>query len=364
MSKLTVKCKLAPTPVMTDALLETCEAFAAACNTVLQVALKNHISNQVRLQNLAYRTIREQFGLSANLAVRAVARVAAAMTAAKRRGKPPQEFRPTSIGYDARIFDFREKDETVSLTTVKGRIHVPLVLGTYQRERLTGRRPTAATVVRDGKKWSIHITVEFLDDPPRKGPPLGVDLGIRNTATLSTGRRFPGTKRTEVKDRYARVRASLQSKGTEGCRKTLRRLSGRERRWIRWENHNLSRQIVREAADGGFGMIRMEDLKDIRKRTKRRSRHLNRMISGWSFGELQDFTAYKAKRVGLAVERVNPAWSSQTCSVCGARGVRRGDTFSCTACGTVKDADDNAAEVIAAGGAACKPAWIGERRVA
>lgn len=115
------------------------------------------------------------------------------MTAAKRRGGKPQGFQPSSIDYDARIFAFREKDETVSLTVIGGRIHVPLHIGTYQRDALRGKRPTAATVCRKGRtKWFIHIVVEDEDPKKRGGPPLGIDLGIRNIATLSTGTKISG----------------------------------------------------------------------------------------------------------------------------------------------------------------------------
>ena len=58
--------------------------------------------------------------------------------------------------------------------------------------------------------------------------------------------------------------------------------------------------------------------------------YTNRMMSGWSFGQLQAFVAYKAERCGIKIEYVDPAYTSQTCAQCGALGVRRGDVFSCT----------------------------------
>lgn len=362
MSKRTIKCKMAPTPVMIESLRKTCDVFAEACNSVLDLALPKNISNNIKLHHLAYKTIRQRFGLSANLAVRAIRRVSAAMVAAKRRKKKPFEFHPTSVDYDARIFDYREKDETVSLTVIGGRIHIPLVLGTYQRDALRGKRPTAATVVRSGRDWYIHIVVEDTDESSRSGPALGVDLGIRNIATLSNGKNFAGKELQKVKNQFRKVRSSLQSKGTPGARCVLKRLSGRERRRISWENHNLSRVVVREAVDGGFGTIRMENLKGIRDRTRTWNRHLNRMMSGWSFGELQRFIRYKAERSGIAVEFVNPSMTSQTCHVCLSPGVRNKETFSCTTCG-VMDADINASANIAAGGVAVSTPESGQDRV-
>lgn len=333
---------------MIEALERTCEAFAWACNAILERALAEGISNNVKLHRLVYTDIRAEYGLSANLVVRAIRRVSAAIVAAKKRKRTPKEFRPTSIDYDARIFDYRERDETVSLTTVNGRVHIPLLLGTYQRDALRGKRPTASTVVKHGNRWDIHIVVEDPDAETREGPPMGVDLGIRNTAATSHGTLHDGSKRQAFKEHRMKIRASLQSKGTAGAKRLLRRLSGYERRRITWESHNLSKALVAEALANGDGVIHFERLTHIRQRTKVRNPHLNRMVAGWSFGQLQDFTAYKARRVGLAVDWKNPYRTSQDCSKCGAPGVRHGDRFSCTACGAMH-ADTNAACNIAGG---------------
>lgn len=351
MSKRTIKCKMVPTPRMSEALSMTCRAFADACNVVLDMALKKEIVHAIQLQKATYKTIRKQFDLSANLAIRAIRRVSAALTIAKKTGRKPKLFRNKSIAYDARIFDYRGLDETVSLTTVHGRIHVPIRLGKFQRDALRGKRPTAAVVVRDRRQWNIHIIIKEDDPEPRKGPPMGVDLGIRNTAATSNGTLHSGKTRQKLKAHRASVRASLQSKGTRGTKRILKRLSGREARRIRHENHVLSKAIVDEAIRHNCGVIRMERLTHIRQRTKTRSKHLNHMIANWSFCELQQFVKYKARRVGLRVEFIDPAYTSQTCAICGVFGDRCGDEFVCTTCGKFH-ADINAAKNIAAGGAA------------
>lgn len=341
---------MVPTKVMEDALLETVAAFAKAANRILEESRRLKTSNKVKLQHAVYRQIREDYGLSANLAIRAIARVAYAVKIAAKKRKIVKEFHPTSVDYDSRIFDFREKDETVSLTTLKGRIHIPLKIGMYQRDLLKGTKPTCAKVVRNGKDWDIHIVIEEAEPPKRGGPPLGIDFGIKNIASFSTGNKISGSRIQAIKDRYRRIRASLQSKGSRGAKKVLTRLSGRERRFISWANHNVAKDAVRLAVKGGFGTIRMEDLKGIRGRTKTRSKHLNRMISGWSFGELHEFIRYKAVLAGIETENVNPAWTSQTCHKCKNHGERDGENFSCTTCGWTGYADVNAACNIAAGG--------------
>jgi IS605 OrfB family transposase len=126
-------------------------------------------------------------------------------------------------------------------------------------------------------------------------------------------------------------------------------LSGRERRFIAWKNHNVAKRIVSEAVAGGFGIVRMEDLRGIRERTRTWNPHLNRMISGWSYGQLQGFVLYKGGRVGVMAENINPWRTSQTCHKCLRPGIRKGEEFFCATCGRM-DADWNASCVIAAGG--------------
>lgn len=345
----TVKCRLAPAPGVVEALGATAKAFSEACNVVLAYSRQLKTSNKVKLQRACYHEIRKRFGLSANLAIRAIARVAYAVKVAARRKKRVGMFHPTSVDYDARIFDYREKDEAVSLTTVKGRIHVPLKIGGFQREQLSGKKPTCARLVKNGRHWDIHIAIEETEPPKRGGPPLGIDLGVNNIATMSSGRQISGKAIQARKARFARVRASLQSKGTRGAKRLLRRLSGMERRFIAWVNHNVSKSIVREAIAGGYGVVRFENLKGIRERTRSWNKHRNRMMSGWSFGECQGFSSYKAVLAGFETEFVNPFMTSQTCHRCRHVGLRNGKTFSCTTCGEM-DADVNASCVIAAGG--------------
>ena len=96
---------------------------------------------QYDLHKGCYRALREQFGLSANLAVRAIARVAPRLTNAKTRHS---KFKPTSIDYDARIFKLNVESETVSLRLLDGRCILALALGDFQRQALAGQQPTSA----------------------------------------------------------------------------------------------------------------------------------------------------------------------------------------------------------------------------
>lgn len=70
--KLTVQ--LLPTPEQKTALLETMARFNAAATYAAQVGFDAGVFGQVSLHHLAYAAIRTRFGLSAQMAVRAIAK--------------------------------------------------------------------------------------------------------------------------------------------------------------------------------------------------------------------------------------------------------------------------------------------------
>lgn len=73
------------------ALLETMERFNAACNAIAEVAFRERTANKIRLQKLVYQDVRERLGLSAQMTVRAISKVAEAYK--RDRSKKPS-FRP------------------------------------------------------------------------------------------------------------------------------------------------------------------------------------------------------------------------------------------------------------------------------
>ena len=80
-------------------------------------------------------------------------------------------------------------------------------------------------------------------------------------------------------------------------------------------DHKLSRCVVNEAIQNGVSVIKLERLQNIRS-TTRTSRKNNHSLHTWSFYRLASFIEYKAVRAGIAVEYVNPAYTSQTCPFC------------------------------------------------
>jgi putative transposase len=372
---LTVSCKLKVSQSQAAKLDATMDAFVQALNWVNQNTPEK-VVNAVKLQSLCYYQIRARFGLSSNLAQQVCRRLAGARKVAQQKNRPVKAFKGGFATYDARIFSFREKDWTVSLTTVEGRERFELAIGRYQRERLAGSNPKSATLVKrkDGS-YSIQICVEAEPSPPqRTGRVLGVDLGRTDIAHTSDGDNWNGQQLNRVRDHYSRLRAVLQRKASKGtrssrrrCRELLQRLSGKERRFQSrqrcvaktWVNHRISKAIVSRAKATNSALA-LEDLTGIRERVNQqpRSKTERRRANSWAFYQLRQFLEYKALRAGVALILVPPAYTSQTCHRClhihpdPAQSYRSGKKFKCGHCGWEGDADLNGANVIALLGAA------------
>lgn len=345
---LTLTCKLQPVLEQAPKIEVTLQAFADACNWANE-QVPSKITSKRTIQTEVYHDLRARFGLSANLAVRACARLGANRKAAKAKGQKVKAFKPTSVDYDARIFAYREKDNTVSLTLIDGREHIPLQLGNYQLGKLKGRKPTAATLCKhqDGQYY-IHIQLsDERPDPAQHSNVIGADFGRRDIAHTSEGDSWSGEQIQQVRDRFARTRASLQSKGTRSAKRCLKRLSGREKRFQAWLNHNISRKIINRAMQTNSA-VAIEDLTGIRERTNQKPRNKaeRRRSNSWAFYQLRQFLAYKAIKDGVNLVLVNPAYTSQTCHNCLHIGVRTTKKFKCGHCGWHGDADLNGSLVI------------------
>lgn len=329
-----------------DALLETMHRFNEACNYIANIAFERKTANKIELQKVVYYDVRERFGLSAQLVIRAIAKVSEAY---KRDRTIKPEFRSDgAIVYDQRILSWR-KLEAVSILTISGRQIIPIRIGEYQKVRLDRIRGQADLIYRDGIFY-LAVVVE-VPEPSKFDAVgvLGVDLGIVNLATDSDGETFSGKQIDDVRERNAELRANLQKAGTKSAKRHLKKLSGRERRFHRDVNHVISKKVVAKAKDTGKAVV-LEDLEGIRTSTTVRKAQRSRNHS-WAFRQLRSFIEYKAALAGVPVVLVNPRGTSHICPACGhnERGNRPNrDTFRCVKCGFSGCADHIAAINIAA----------------
>jgi IS605 OrfB family transposase len=351
--RLTLQLQLLPDAQQRPVLLATMARFNEAATFAARLGFEHGVFSQPSIHKLAYREIRERFGLAAQMAVRAIGK---AVECFKRDKSKCPSFKPRSaICYDNRILGFKGLDK-VSLWTLAGRMLLPLVYGEYQGARFDRMKGQVDLVYRGGK-FFLYATVELPDKAPVEVKDfLGVDLGIVNIAVDSDGTVYSGTAVEKVRRKHQTSRKTRQRKGTKGAKKQLKRLAGKEARFRRQENHRISKTLVAVAKGTGRG-IALEDLNGIRSRTTVRRRQRARH-SGWSFHQLRSFVEYKAALAGVPVVAVDPRNTSRTCSACGhcEKGNRpTRDDFVCKHCGYSSNADLNSARNLAGLGR-CKAA--------
>jgi len=363
---LTVSCKLQVSPEQSNKIDATLQAFAAACEYVNQTVVPT-LTNELAMQSLVYHEVRARFGLSAQLAIHAIRRVSGNRKTSKKDGKPVKSFAPTSATYDVRTFSFREKDWTVSLTTIDGRERFTLAIGNYQLGLLKGQKPKTAILCKR-KDGSYYLNIQLESEPPepeKTSEVLGCDLGRTDIVVTSEGDKFSGKEITKVRNHYANLRANIQEKASRGtrssrrrCRELLKRLSGKERRFQELVNHTISHRLITKAKANNQA-IALEDLTGIRERTNQmpRSKKERRLSNSWAFCQLRTFLTYKAIKHGVRLLIIDPRYTSQTCHRCNhihpVRGesYRSGKSFACGHCGWRGDADLNGSKNIAALGA-------------
>lgn len=336
--KLIAQVKLLPTPEQADALKRTVEVANAACNFISDRAWETHTFGKFALQKLCYQQVRKQFGLSAQMTIRALAKVGDAYKLDKHTKRT---FRPqAAIAYDDRILSFALPVSSVSIWTLDGRQTVSFVCGERQRRMLTTRQGESKLLYRRGQ-WFLIVTCEIQELTPLdiEGV-LGLDLGVTNIAVDSDGLTYSGKAIKNVRYRHRRLRQKLQRLGTKGSRRRLRRLAGQEKRYAAWVNHNLSKQIVAKA-ERTKRAIALEDLTNIRTRIRAR-RSQRATLHSWAFFQLRAFLVYKAALSGVPVHLVDPRNTSRTCPTCGCIDKANRKTqasFVCTSCGFAGPAD-------------------------
>jgi len=339
-------------PDQAAALAALQAAYADACNRLVPTVVEHRCWNRVDLHRLAYTRLRKETPLGAQMVCNAIFSVCKAYKSQKALGRikkdepvPVVRFDRASVHFDKRTYAI--KGERLSLYTLFGRISVPMVLGGHQRRIMESGKAKEAELVCRKRRWYFNLVFESEDSVPiASGPVMGVDVGENNLAATSTGKVWGGGELRHKRNCYLALRRRLQSNGSQSAKQKLRQVSGKERRRISHINHETSKAIVAEALRFGAARIVMENLTHIRDRI-RAGKRMRARLHGWAFRQLQSFVEYKAKAAGIAVEYVDPTYTSQTCACCGALGRRIKHRFVCDKCGLRAHADCNASRNLA-----------------
>jgi putative transposase len=195
-------------------------------------------------------------------------------------------------------------------------------------------------------KYFVSIQCEMeVEDPQPKPFQVGIDLGLKTFATLSTGEKFDKPKylhRSERRLKIRQRRLSRKVKGSNSRDKARHRVAVQHERIANQRkdfHHKLSHRLASE-----YGCIAFESL-NTNGMLKNHSLAKAIADAGWS--QFVNLTAYKALWAGGGVRKVDRFFpSSKLCSDCGDKhhhltlNVRQ---WVCLNCGVFHDRDENAA---------------------
>lgn len=219
--------------------------------------------------------------------------------------------------------NFRINDTTIAFPVMMNGKSKRLAARTKMTDRqkliLTNTKLGTMRIVCKGNKIVAQIVYEASEPICLNNDIImGVDLGIKCPAVskCSDGSvKFYGNGR---KNKYIRRYFAIKRKRLQTAKHidVVKRINNKEQRIMKDIDHKLSREIVETAKAHDVKVIKLEQLSNIRS-TTRTSRKNNHSLHNWSFYRLAHYIEYKAKLAGIEVLYVNPAYTSQTCPVCG-----------------------------------------------
>jgi len=248
------------------------------------------------------------------------------------------------------IFDYWLR---VSTLAFRKQLLIPVKLAAYHREALKGKTiNSSVTLNKRGDGWWLTLSYdeEVTVQTPPSAPVVGVDVGIANFLTASSGKHY-GTFHGKLRERQkrdrekrrrkAKLRKCLEKKGVKKLPSTSSESGQRLARHVRQE---INRAVNQCFAEHPAAQIAYEHLSV--STMKYKARAMNAYLYASNLGHLPKQIAWNAAKRGVAAIRVKSAYTSQECSVC--HYVDRANrptqqTFCCRVCGHRTHADLNAA---------------------
>lgn len=226
-----------------------------------------------------------------------------------------------------------------------GQVHFAgLKLSLWDSYGLSFYELRAGSICEDSRgRWYLNVQVKI---PELVGPKLpvtgsiGIDLGLKTCATASDGQKIEGRF-------YRALEAKLGIAQRAGKKRRAKAIQAKIANQRKDALHKFSTRIVDSNAAIFVGDVASAKL--VKTRMAKST-----LDAGWAM--LKTMLEYKSRQAGIVFEEVREAYTTQTCSCCGALphsspkgraglGIRE---WTCSACGSVHDRDVNAAKNILA----------------
>lgn len=363
------------------AFSEVTRRYADACTYVSEYYFRDGCVDSFQsLHHLLYKDVRFMFGLKSQMSISVFKTVLARYKTVEEQVKQqtvsysdengtnylfrksldwlqyPIHFRrPQADLVRGRDWGFLSGMAKVSVNTLSGRVKCMYECRKDSRLFDPSWKHGGAKLVfhESDKNWYLHISVNKVFPETDRSKIRAIDGHDRGLINLTTSYKEDGTVLYQdgqhvckVKGRYTKTRASLQSKGTKGAKRVLRRISGRENRMMQDKDHCISKTLVTGNREHTLHVF--EDLSGISfENLESRDASGRYALRSWTFYSLEQKTAYKAAiRKGMIL-KVDPKFTSQRCPACGTVDKTARDRlyhkYTCKHCGRSYNDDEVAA---------------------
>ena len=352
MEQVTVTAKIQISVTTEDkiSLDETMSVYRNACNYVSDYVFRTHDLKQFSLNKALYSTLRKQFGLKSQMAQSVfktvIARYKTILENQKEWIKPSFKKPQYDLVWNR---DYSLTQKHFSVNTLNGRVKLPYFAKGMSKyfDHTIYKFGTAKLVNKHGK-YFLHIPVTYEVEESNISDicnVVGIDRGINFVVATYDSKHISnfvsGRVIKQKRANYSKLRKELQMRQTPSARRRIKAIGQRENRWMQDVNHCVSKALVEQ--NPKHTLFVLEDLSGVRNATER-VKTKNRYVSvSWSFYDLEQKLIYKAKQKQSSVIKVNPAYTSQCCPVCGhiekSNRNKKLHLFTCQNCG-YKSNDD------------------------
>lgn len=316
----------------------TCEEFNKSFNIAAKYCLESNSGNYYEINKLCYYDQRSQCPDLPAAMVQASTKSAAGNYKVCRT-----KMVRTKMSYLIDQLTMTLRGNQLTFSTVEKRIRTIISIPVWFAAKYPDRKLRSGIV-----KYStttIHVVLQFqIPDMHERntGDIVGLDRGMYQIVSTSRGENYSSKKVRALKRKMLYNRRCLQKKGTHSAKRKLRKLRGKEKRFVRDINHCITKKLANDVTVKTYVL---EDLTDVKINTK--GKKLNQRLNGWSYYELEMFLQYKCEATGIEVVKVSPRYTSQICNQCGQinKNNRHNNHYSCS-CGYHEHADINAAKNI------------------
>ena len=358
---ITCKLKLILNKEQKADLLYTINQYNLAMNFVLQDNFTDKLTNDVKLHHKYYTIIKEKFQLNSQTAINVNRQCSSIYRTRWTRAKTkrdhsifekPPVYKALTMKYtlNRNVSIFKE-GMLLSISSLNNRIKYIQLKGWKKHYDLIQHCKLSDPLLKyDKNKKEFYLLLPItvnIEDQKHKSI-IGLDSGIRNPIVAASQNEVKFYDKPEIikerKTRLKEMRQELHSKGTRSSKRRLKSMSRRERLFVSDWSHCLAKQVI---SDFPSALFIMEDLTDIRQNTStfRKEKEDRRQREQWNFAEIQDKIAYKSVLYsGIRTEKIDPAYTSQTCPECGYvsedNRSKGSEIFTCQNCGLTKNADE------------------------